>query len=82
MLIAIVSLIALYIIGTIILGIKAHKVKDSSADDYFLAGRNVTWWHLGLTIFATWFSTFAFLGLPGFFYERGAKWFIACATFN
>lgn len=74
--------IVIYIVATFIIGLKAHGVKESSAEDYFLCGRGVTWWHLGLTLFATWFSTFAFLGVPGFFYERGIKWFVACATYN
>ncbi len=72
----IAGIILTYIFFSIWIGFRASKVGVDSSEDYFLAGRTVSWVHLSLTIFATWFSTFTFLGYPGFFYTRGASWYL------
>ena len=78
---SIVGLVSLYLLVILVLGIRAHSKAHSSAEDYFVANRNVSWIHLGLTFFATWFSTLAFLGVAGFHYTRGVSWFFAQGTF-
>ncbi|HYW77984.1 MAG TPA: sodium/solute symporter [Thermoguttaceae bacterium] len=37
-------------------------------DDYFVGGRRMNWWAVGISMFATSFSSISFLGLP----QRGA----------
>jgi SSS family transporter len=37
-------------------------------EDYFVGGRNMNWWVVGISMFATSFSSISFLGLP----QRGA----------
>src|SRR5210317_1489830 len=37
-------------------------------EDYFVGGRNMNWWVVGISMFATSFSSVSFLGLP----QRGA----------
>ena len=72
----ILGLIAVYLAASLIIGLKARKRSVQSSEDYFLASRNLTWTHLALTLFATWMSTFAFLGSPGFYYKNGVNWFL------
>ncbi|MCB0343971.1 MAG: sodium:solute symporter family protein [Bdellovibrionales bacterium] len=78
---AIVCLVSIYLAGMLILGLRAQSVGRSTAEDYFLADRSVSWFHLGLTFFATWFSTLAFLGVAGFHYTKGVNWYFAQGTF-
>ncbi len=66
----------LYIAFSLFLGVRAHRTSTHSSEDYFIAGRSLSWVHLGLTLFATWMSTFAFLGSPGFYYNIGVKWYL------
>ena len=81
MTLAIIICLSAYLACGLILGLLAKRKAIHTSDDYFLANRSVSWFHLGLTIFATWFSTFAFLGAPGFFYSQGTKWFMIQGTF-
>lgn len=81
MTIAISVSLFLFLAFSILLGIKAHKSESGTTDSFFLANRSVSWFHLGLTIFATWFSTFAFLGVPGFIYKTGVNWLLAQVSF-
>ncbi len=46
--------------------ISARGQRDN--EDYFLGGRDVNWWVVGISMFATSFSSLSFLGLP----QRGA----------
>ena len=73
--------ISLYLLLTTFLGIRAHFKSKPSADDYFVAERSVSWFHLGLTLFASWFSTLAFIAVAGFNYSRGVEWYFAQGTF-
>lgn len=50
-------------------------------DDRYLVGRGLSTFLLTGTLFATWFSTFAFLGGPGTFYLNGVNWLLF-AFFN
>jgi len=74
-------IILIFLSLSVFLGIVARKNSKDSAEDYFLAGRDVKWFHLGLTIFATWFSTFTFLGYPGFYYTRGISWYVTAVIY-
>ena len=73
--------LGVYLLLTVGLGLSAKARSANTSEDYFLAKRQVSWVHLGLTIFATWFSTFAFLGAPGFFFSLGVNWFLAMGAF-
>lgn len=77
----ILILLAGYLCLTSFLGIRAQKRSVSTADDYFLARRSISWIQLGLTFFATWFSTLAFLAVAGFNFNRGVSWYFAQGTF-
>jgi len=72
----IVALIILYLLLIVSLGLIAKKRGSDSVEDFFLAGRNVKWFLLGFTIFASWMSTFAFLGSPGLYFKLGVTWYL------
>lgn len=67
---------AVYVLFMILVGVYMSNKGDGSAKDYFLAGGSVGWLPFSLTLFATWMSTFAFLGSPGFYYKLGLGWFV------
>src|SRR4051794_10205807 len=51
--------------------------RQHSASDYFLGGRRMPWFVVGLSIMATLMSTQSYLGLPGEFVRNGAGFFLA-----
>ncbi|MFC1771656.1 sodium:solute symporter [Candidatus Margulisiibacteriota bacterium] len=72
-----IIVIGIYILISILIGFFAYsKSKKANSADYFIAGRALSWVHLGFTLFATWFSTFAILGSAGFHYKNGISWFL------
>ena len=52
--------------------------KESASDDYFLAGRNLTWWIIGGSMIAANISTHHFIGMSGSAYRIG----LAIASFE
>ena len=49
----------------VIVGIGAYfSRRESTTDDYFLAGRRVPWWAAALSIFGTHLSAVTFMGIP------------------
>ncbi len=61
----IVCLVYLAIVGILALG-SSRRQRDH--EDYFLGGRRMNWFAVGVSMFATSFSSISFLGLP----QRGA----------
>ena len=54
---------ALYIVVVLALGLKFAREQQSN-EDYFVGGRTMNWLPVGLSIFATTFSSLSFVGLP------------------
>jgi len=50
-------IIVLVILGVLYVGIRVGRSSTGSAEDYFLSGRNMPWWLLGISMVATTFST-------------------------
>ena len=65
------SLIFIYLLVTIILGVIANKRMTVDMEDFLLYGRKAGFIVLYLTVVATFHSAFAFLGSGGFFYSHG-----------
>ena len=66
------SLILLvYLVIVLSLGFYFSGKKEQSFDDYFLAGRKMGWFTIGLSIFATNISSEHFIGLAGAGASRG-----------
>ena len=69
-----------YLAVLVLLGWMSWRRSDSTEDDYWLAGRRQGWLVSGLTILATYFSSFALLGAPGLVYRDGVAF--ALFAFN
>jgi SSS family transporter len=67
------AILAVYIAGTIALGLGIGR-RTKSAEDYSLGGRHQTWLLILLSIVATETSTVTFLSIPGFAYGRDLTW--------
>lgn len=65
------SIVIAYIIGVLILGFWIGK-RHEGAEDYFLAGRNLTWPLIGFSLFASNISSNTLIGLTGSGYADGA----------
>jgi solute:Na+ symporter, SSS family len=66
-----------YLVVVAIVGIVASR-KQKQTDDYFLAGRNLTWWIIGGSLIAANISTHHFIGMSGRGFEIG----LAIASFE
>ena len=64
-------ILAVYLGVILILGWIGYLKSHAGEEDYYLAGRNQGWIISTLTIWATFFSSFALLGAPGKVYSEG-----------
>jgi len=64
------SIIVIYLIGVVLLGFYFSS-KHKNAEDYFLAGRNLTWPIIGFSLFASNMSSNSLVGLAGAGYKDG-----------
>jgi solute:Na+ symporter, SSS family len=65
------SLVALYLIVTLAVGLISNRRLTVDIEDFLLYGRKAGYVVLYLTMVATFHSAFAFLGSGGFFYTHG-----------
>lgn len=63
--------IIIYLVTTLGIGLYYSRRSDSNTKEYFLAGKNVGWIAIGLTIFSTNISSEHFIGLAGSGASRG-----------
>src|SRR5437868_14150571 len=61
------AIIALYLAGITLFGLRFRK-KQRTLRDYFLAGRDIPWWAIGLSIVAAETSTLTIVSIPGLGY--------------
>ncbi|MBD3167358.1 sodium/solute symporter, partial [bacterium] len=55
----------------IVIGVSLYvSRKEASGEDYFLAGRSLTWWLIGISLIASNISTEHFVGMAGSAYGR------------
>ncbi len=62
------GIIALYLTGITLFGLHFRK-KQRSLRDYFLAGREIPWWAIALSIVAAETSTLTIISIPGLAYD-------------
>ena len=62
------AIIALYLIGITLFGLRFRK-RQRSLRDYFLAGRDIPWWAIALSIVAAETSTLTIISIPGLAYD-------------
>lgn len=63
-------IILVYLAAVLAIGLYARN-KDKNISDYFLAGRNLGWFAIGISLFATNISSEHFIGLAGSGASRG-----------
>ncbi|WP_082235348.1 sodium:solute symporter [Halobacillus massiliensis] len=66
------SILIVYILVVAIVGALFGK-NQKSTKDYFLGGRSIPWWAIGLSVMATQASAITFIGAPGWGYEGGLE---------
>jgi len=64
-----------YIVGVLALGFYFATIHEDS-EDYFLAGRNLTWPLIGFSLFASNISSNTLIGLTGSGYEEGGGFYV------
>src|SRR6185437_13349221 len=62
------AIIASYLVGITLFGIRFRK-KQRTLRDYFLAGRDIPWWAISLSIVAAETSTLTIISIPGLAYD-------------
>ena len=62
--------VVLYFVGVLVIGAFLTK-KNTSTKEYFLGGRRLPWWAIGLSVLATQASAITFIGAPGWGYNGG-----------
>ena len=62
------AIIAVYLVGVAWLGTRIGGRQQSSRD-YFLGGRALPWWAVGLSVVASETSTLTFISVPGLAYH-------------
>lgn len=68
--------ILIYVFAVASIALFARGKGTKSGEGFFLADRSIGWVFLGFTIFASWMSTFAFLGSPGLYFKIGTTWYL------
>jgi solute:Na+ symporter, SSS family len=68
------SIIIIYLIGILIIGILSVRLKKMTSEGYFLAGRGLNWIMVGAALFASNISTIHFVGLAASGYNEGFVW--------
>jgi SSS family solute:Na+ symporter len=67
-------IIAAYFAGLVCLGVYYSK-KHKSQDTYFLGGRQMPWFFVGISLIASMLSTVSYLATPGEMIRYGVKYF-------
>src|SRR5204863_7474698 len=66
------SVIALYMLATITLGLSFAR-KQKSLAEYFLAERAAPWWAVGISVFACDLSAISYMGSPSYVYYNDLR---------
>lgn len=68
------SIIIIYLVGILVIGIMSVRLKKMTSDGYFLAGRGLNWVMVGAALFASNISTIHLVGLAASGYNEGLVW--------
>ncbi len=76
--------IVVFLIGITWIGLYQLRTKKQTSESYFLAGRNIKWPLIGLSLFASNISTIHLVGLASSGFNEGMVWgsfeWLACLT--
>ena len=62
--------LAAFLAGMLAMGVVIAR-RQQSSDDFFVAGRNMPAWAVGISLFASLLSTITYLGMPGEMFRTG-----------
>ena len=62
------AIVAVYLVGITLFGLRFRK-RQRTLRDYFLAGRDIPWWAIALSIVAAETSTLTIISIPGLAYD-------------
>src|SRR6266513_3689246 len=62
------GIIAVYLVGITLFGLRFRK-RQRTLRDYFLAGRDIPWWAIALSIVAAETSTLTIISIPGLAFD-------------
>lgn len=62
-------ILGIYLVVMVAVGI-ATAGRQKTTRDYFLAGRNMPWWAVAVSVFATITSAITYIGVPGLVYSQ------------
>ena len=68
------SIIIIYLVGILLVGVFSVSQKKMSSEAYFLAGRDLNWIMVGSALFASNISTIHLIGLAASGYSEGLVW--------
>src|SRR5438876_4858648 len=66
------GIVAVYLIGVVVYGFISSR-KKKTTKDYFLGGKEMKWWAVGLSIVASETSTLTFISIPGLAYRSNMQ---------
>jgi Na+/proline symporter len=69
------SVLAVYLVAIVAFGLWAGR-GNRKIDDFFLAGRQMRWWAVGLSVMATQISAITFVGTTGQAYNDGMRFLV------
>ena len=67
--------LAVYMVSIVSYGMWAGRGNEKM-DDFFLAGRQMRWWAVGLSVMATQISAITFIGTTGQAYTDGMRFLV------
>ncbi len=68
------TIIVVYLLGILVIGIWSGRSKKMTSERYFLAGRGLNWIVIGAALFASNISTIHLVGLAASGYNEGLVW--------
>jgi len=68
------TIIVIYLVGILLVGILSVRLKKMTSEGYFLAGRGLGWVMVGAALFASNISTIHLVGLAASGYNEGLVW--------
>lgn len=69
------SVLVVYLVGIVAFGVWSGR-GNTKIDDFFLAGREMRWWAVGLSVMATQISAITFVGTTGQAYTDGMRFLV------
>ena len=65
-----IAIIAVYLIGVTVFGLRFRGKRQRTLKDYFLASNTIPWWAISLSIVAAETSTLTIISVPGLAFEK------------